>query len=959
MNRLMGVVSVSLLTMAAMLPSETFGSTRHVVPAGTPGNTPTSPYGSWETAANDIATALNGAAANDTILVGGGTYAIATPISITVANLTLRSCDLQSHEPKAGAAILVSADEGTPEQLVSASGATGTTLEGFVFRNAKGRGVNLTNSGGSKIVDCTFEGNDATGNKGGGLYLNDTTPAVDVIGCVFSNNVAKIGGGICADGKVNVSKCFFEGNTAYHTSAYASQGGQIGIYKDYSTVEGCTFTGFLPEMNQGYGQAIYLFGNHSVVSNCAFTGITCENTGHFGLVISRDGGNIVSCTFAGNKVLGTIIASVEVSQNGKALNVRNCLFADNASMQAVFFGHDSKADVRFENCTIVAPGKTIFSKSSNYSQSTWENCILLGTQPASSGQHVVTVTNCCTEDPGFVEPEVGCYRLLSTSSCIDAGTALDWHDGAADIGGRPRVVGAAVDIGCYEWQADDPDFGVIRRVVASEAERTDEWADASTNIQSAVDAVLGRELILVKGGTYAVSDPITISRANLTLRSCTSASGEPVPGVAVLVSASEAMPEQLLFANKAAGMVLDGFVFKNTKGRGVNLKESTGAKVLNCTFEDNVSQIGAGLYLATSGGSTVSNCLFVGNNAVADGTYKIAKDVYRNGGGLYLDNGSPTAVDIIACVFSNNVAVLGGGICGIGKMNVSKCFFEGNSATNNSAWVAKGGQIYIGRDSSMVAGCTFTGEIPGLNSGYGQAVYLIGNNSVVSNCTFTGIKCKASGDFGAVSSNGGGNIIDCSFTDNITLYDIILSHEDNNSANRLTVRNCLFANNPSLTAVYSGVKTRENVRFENCTVVVPSGRDIERTSGVSTNAWVNCILNGGLPTPGTGAAITIENCCLAAEPPSPLPAGLTVTDPVIGSPRFRDAEKGDWSLKRNSCCRDKGKILPWMTAAALDLAGNPRVVTDGKPLAVLPTALPDIGCYEIQEDRPGMMMLFR
>ena len=77
------------------------------------------------------------------------------------------------------------------------------------------------------------------------------------------------------------------------------------------------------------------------------------------------------------------------------------------------------------------------------------------------------------------------------------------------------------------------------------------------------------------------------------------------------------------------------------------------------------------------------------------------------------------------------------------------------------------------------------------------------------------------------------------------------------------------------------------------------------------------------------------------------------------NPVFRNAAKGDYSLKRRTPHRDKGTRLDWMTAETMDLAGNPRVATDGKPLAEDAAALPDLGCYENQEIRKGTCLILR
>lgn len=70
------------------------------------------------------------------------------------------------------------------------------------------------------------------------------------------------------------------------------------------------------------------------------------------------------------------------------------------------------------------------------------------------------------------------------------------------------------------------------------------------------------------------------------------------------------------------------------------------------------------------------------------------------------------------------------------------------------------------------------------------------------------------------------------------------------------------------------------------------------------------------------------------------------------NPRFVDAEHGDYTLEANSSCRDKVLTLGWMTNGSTDLLGNPRLV-DTRGVAFSPAALPDLGCFEIQERKPS------
>ena len=65
------------------------------------------------------------------------------------------------------------------------------------------------------------------------------------------------------------------------------------------------------------------------------------------------------------------------------------------------------------------------------------------------------------------------WRLAPDSPAVNAGVALAWHADAKDVGGRSRVAGAAVDIGAYERQGDDPEAYFVR-VVASEEDKAGE-----------------------------------------------------------------------------------------------------------------------------------------------------------------------------------------------------------------------------------------------------------------------------------------------------------------------------------------------------------------------------------------------------------------------------------------------------------------------------------------------------
>jgi len=57
-----------------------------------------------------------------------------------------------------------------------------------------------------------------------------------------------------------------------------------------------------------------------------------------------------------------------------------------------------------------------------------------------------------TNAPLFVNQAGGDLRLVSDSPCINAGNNA-YAPGSTDLDGRPRIVGATVDVGAYEFQS--------------------------------------------------------------------------------------------------------------------------------------------------------------------------------------------------------------------------------------------------------------------------------------------------------------------------------------------------------------------------------------------------------------------------------------------------------------------------------------------------------------------------
>jgi hypothetical protein len=84
-----------------------------------------------------------------------------------------------------------------------------------------------------------------------------------------------------------------------------------------------------------------------------------------------------------------------------------------------------------------------YNSDLNYSESTLNRCC---TTPLPAN-----APGCITNEPLFVDLAGGNLRLQSASPCINAGDNAAVFIGT-DLDGNPRVVGAAVDMGAYEFQ---------------------------------------------------------------------------------------------------------------------------------------------------------------------------------------------------------------------------------------------------------------------------------------------------------------------------------------------------------------------------------------------------------------------------------------------------------------------------------------------------------------------------
>jgi len=189
----------------------------------------------------------------------------------------------------------------------------------------------------------------------------------------------------------------------------------------------------------GAGAIVFLGGT---IENC----IVRDCIAHWGAgVYFASNGILRNCLVFGNSVTGEYDSGGGVyAHQGTVID--NCTIADNRADSGVGGLAAAGGPITIRN-TIIYNNTSSNATRSNYyisassTTALWFNCCAA---PLPAG------TLCIAGYPGFIDRTVGNYRLAAGSPCIDAGQNA-YAGGATDLDGNPRIAGAAVDLGAYEY----------------------------------------------------------------------------------------------------------------------------------------------------------------------------------------------------------------------------------------------------------------------------------------------------------------------------------------------------------------------------------------------------------------------------------------------------------------------------------------------------------------------------
>ncbi len=245
-------------------------------------------------------------------------------------------------------------------------------------------------------------------------------------------------------------------------------GGAIICFAAGPTIKNCVF---LRNVAQAGAGAIAISAASPAILDCSFI----ENAAllYEGGAIANYGANpdIINCTFIANEandIGGAVLNAVASSPT-----IKNCIFTQNSTKSfggALFCYHNCNPailnSIFLEN---YAPdGSTLATDSFNQNFPSIvpiSNSIILDSPPrfhnADNSSIAITYSDCLGGCPGqgnfdagpqFTDPNAGNFRLLSSSPCIDGGDPnYIRKPNDTDLDGAPRVTGALIDVGPYEY----------------------------------------------------------------------------------------------------------------------------------------------------------------------------------------------------------------------------------------------------------------------------------------------------------------------------------------------------------------------------------------------------------------------------------------------------------------------------------------------------------------------------
>ncbi|EDM36289.1 hemagglutinin-related protein [Pedobacter sp. BAL39] len=850
------------------------------------------------------------------------------------------------------------------------------TVSNAVFENnsVTGFGGGLFNSGTNFILNnAVFENNEAT--QYGGGFVNTSTATLSEV-TFRSNRATQYGAGISSTGTLNLDRGLFINNIAVQHGGGIYMNGTGNFSNIALSRNAVTSTAAY------YGGGIYVAGGTVNIYNATLSrnsvARTAANSGG-GLFRAAGTVNVINSIFWGNTrgtgesdQLNTLVTSVANSTvedgfaTGSAILVGDPLFTDAANddltLKTGSLAIDKGNNGGVGTSKDLDGNPRIYNSIVDHGAYENQGGASLKITPLTLG----TITRGAELDIQMVAAGgTAPYTWSILSGELPMGLTMT---SAGRIQGRVMkstaggdtfviAVGDGTLIGSKQYTIEALS-GPVRFYVKKDATGKGTgitWADAFTDLQSALTYVVAGDEVWVAKGTYSTGTELT---STFTMKSGVKWYGG-FAGTETELSARVADANNLYTANET---ILTG----NNKSYHVvtNLEQSTNGTVIDgfsitggrtATGSTAVTNSAGGIYNAA--GEAIFRNLWVRNNNAythGAGIYNLGPATFDNirieknivvggqayGGGLYNRN---AFVILRNLTFIENEAVYGGGMFNtISDVTAENLNFIRNKASTSGAGVYHNtGMLTLKRG-------TFDGNaVVGTGGGLSTTTGLTAEDLIFKNNTAT-----VTG--GGVMGSGPLTLNRVSFINNTSgqfgagLYNNGASRIDN----AMFSRNKVTTNNTSGygAGMYNngGASVLSNTTFSNNTTVITSA--VNSGAGFYIRAGSAAIYNsifwgnkkGAGVSDQIGGTVTIAN--------SIVENGHTGgTNISIGNPLFTDAATDNLKIKGGSAAIDVGDNAA--SGTALDLASLPRVVNGtvdlgayenqgGESLSILPATIP-------------------
>ncbi len=695
---------------------------------------------------------------------------------------------------------------------------TATSFGGAVYQG--GGSFTITNS--------TFAGNTAISNSGA-LHKGSSDPGL-IDNCTFSGNVARAGGAIEASpGSLTISNSTFTGNQAIGVDGIGADGGAIygGNSAAPVTINNCLITGNTssgggPDLISGFNSAT----GYNLTGNTTGASLYEVTTGNLTdipaavvlnpVLAANDGPTPTHALIStGPAINAGPPASTDADQRGLAVfdNRRDIgAFESQVTPLVTAIGSVSAACNGSGGFSLTVTG----GSGSGYAYrltDTGTFTTLTGASPytvavRTAGSYTVTVQdgqgNLSTPIPLMLTgpPSVNStatpslFILPGQSATLTASGAgsYQWSTGentaaisvsVADTYSVTGTTGSCTAVAAVTLTV--PTCGTVVYVTQTGAGSRDgsSWSNAfsGTSLQTAIQvaAACGARVWVAQGlykpTIYTGPDSRTVSFAMAAgvaiyggfTGSETALSGRPVQNPMVGQFSSTTLSGDIGIAGNQTdnsfhvlsspdGLtttdLLDGFVitsgnangeFFNSGGGGMFIGNSS-PTVQNCLFVQNTAVTGGAVYTPyTKNKPVLMNCAFLHNSAGI-------------GGAIALPSSGTGKMIVSGCRFESNSAVTqGGAISTNASIDLTDCLFQYNMAGN------AGGAIdaYRQGESFTVNRCAFRYNTAGINGG---AIDFINSNDVLTNCVFQSNTAGRGG--GITFSAGTPKLVNCLFRQN-------------------------------------------------------------------------------------------------------------------------------------------------------------------------------------------------